>query len=406
MRILIKNHFENAWEALRTNKLRTFLTISGALIGTASITTVLSLAGGATNFFEKHIVSASETTALVRSSASLSATSLFSDAHTLPTSSTLTEKDAEDIGRIDNSIAAPIAILHTSFSAKDGVVGGNRATLIGSTTDLPVLADLEILEGQFLANNTSSSGIVMGKQLAIDVFGSERAIGNIITVRGQNFTVIGVLKEVDQPVNYLGVDIDRSAIITMSAMKQFTQGVAQIQQIVISSDSSESLTVVASEADSVLATNHLGEKDYIVMVGQDVAMANNTYINNITLVVAIVASVSLFVGGIGIMNIMLVNVAERNREVGIRKAIGASDAHIINQFLIESTIIGLVGGIAGYGIGVGIAYLVSYYLPFAPALDWQVAALSVGVSTAVGIIFGLYPAVRAARKDPIVALRQ
>jgi ABC-type antimicrobial peptide transport system permease subunit len=115
--------------------------------------------------------------------------------------------------------------------------------------------------------------------------------------------------------------------------------------------------------------------------------------------------VSLIVGGIGIMNIMLVNVAERQREVGIRKAIGATNSHVINQFLIESCLIGLAGGILGYAIGLATAYAIGLYLPFTPALEWQVAALSIGIATITGILFGIYPAIRAAKKDPIESLR-
>lgn len=406
MRILIKNHLDNAWESLRTNKLRTFLTITGSVIGTASIAMVLSLAGGATNFFEQHIVSVNESTALIRPSTAVSTSSLFFDAHSLPTASTLTEKDVQSMQNIDGLVYAPMAILHTGFTARDGSVDGSHATLIGSTMDLVEVADLEVAEGQFFTSNANTSGIVMGRQLAIDVFGSERAIGNLITIRGQNFTVIGVLKGVNQPVNHLGVDIDQSAIVTVASIKQFTQNVAQIQQIIFKSNTTDKLANAISQVEERLSENHLGEKDYVVLAGGDIATANRQYIDSITLLVTIVAGVALFVGGVGIMNIMLVNVAERNREVGIRKAIGASNGQIVNQFLIESTIIGMTGGVVGTGVGVGLAYLASYYLPFAPSLDWTIAAICIGASTAIGVIFGLYPALRAARKDPITALRQ
>jgi ABC-type antimicrobial peptide transport system permease subunit len=118
-----------------------------------------------------------------------------------------------------------------------------------------------------------------------------------------------------------------------------------------------------------------------------------------------VAGISLLVGGIGIMNIMLVNVAERQREIGIRKAIGATDAHVINQFLIESCIIGLLGGILGYAIGIGGAYAASLYLPFAPVLQWQVAAIGIGIATTTGVLFGIYPAAKATKKNPVESLR-
>ncbi|OYW86064.1 hypothetical protein B7Z17_01195, partial [Candidatus Saccharibacteria bacterium 32-49-10] len=126
--------------------------------------------------------------------------------------------------------------------------------------------------------------------------------------------------------------------------------------------------------------------------------------SSIVATVAIIAGISLLVGGIGIMNIMLVNVAERRREVGIRKAIGATDSHIINQFLIESAIIGFLGGIFGYILGLAVAFGLGLYLPFTPTLQWEIALLSIGIALITGVLFGVYPAIRAAKKDPIESL--
>ncbi|NCC20006.1 FtsX-like permease family protein [Candidatus Saccharibacteria bacterium] len=246
----------------------------------------------------------------------------------------------------------------------------------------------------------------MGKQLAIDIFGTEHALGNVVKIRGETFTVMGVLKESDQPVNYMGVDFDHAAIITTTAMKRFTQGVLQIQQIILRAEDPALLETATESAKEILTKNHAGEQDFAVLTGTELVASDSELFTGLTQIVAVIAGVSLLVGGIGIMNIMLVNVAERNREVGIRKAIGAANGQIINQFLIESTIIGLTGGVVGYGLGVGIAFLIGVYLPFLPTIEWQVAALSIGVATGTGILFGLYPAIRAAKKDPITALRQ
>ena len=406
MRLLLKNHFDNAWEALTTNKLRTALTILGAVISTASITAVLSLASGATNFFNNQLSEVKESVAIVRPNSGLISNDALTNARSLPATTTLTEKDANDIGRISNATVAPIAVLHTTMTAKEGKVAGNQATLIGSTLDLITVANLGMLDGQFIMDNQTTNGIVMGKQLAIDIFGSEHAIGNIVKIRGQTFTVMGVLKPTNQPINYLGVDFDRSAIITLTAMKQFTQKVAQIQQIIIATEDPKSFEPILKQTKEILTKNHLGEEDYVVLTGSQITTPNSELFTSLTIVVAVIAGISLLIGGIGIMNIMLVNVAERNREVGIRKAIGATNGNIINQFLIESAIIGLCGGIVGYLLGVGAAFLLAMYLPFSPMIEWPVAVISIGLATLTGIIFGIYPAVRAARKDPMTALRQ
>ena len=406
MKILLNNHFENAFEALHANRLRTFLTILGAVIGTASITTVLSIASGATGFFEKQIADTHDSIALIRPNTELDTSMLIANARTLPPASTLTEEDVRDIERIPNVMTAPMSVLHTGLIAKDGAVDRQHATLVGSTVGLLSVAKLELLDGQFFEDNVSTSGVVMGKQLAIDIFGTEHALGNVVKIRGETFTVMGVLKESDQPINYMGVDFDHAAIITTTAMKRFTQKVLQIQQIVLRAEDPALLETATESAKEILTKNHAGEQDFAVLTGTQLVASDNELFTGLTQIVAIIASISLLVGGIGIMNIMLVNVAERNREVGIRKAIGAANGQIINQFLIESTIIGLTGGVIGYGLGVGIAFLIGVYLPFLPMIEWQVAVLSIGVATGTGILFGLYPAIRAAKKDPITALRQ
>lgn len=407
MRLLFSNHLSNAIESLRANRLRTFLTIVGVTIGVTSITAVLSLGNGATNFLRGQVAKVDESVALVRSNSSMSTPdSLLADTQALHATSTLTEKDATELAQIPGTKVAPIAMLHTGLKASDGEVDGKNVALIGSNSQLIEVTDLEMNDGQFLEEANGLNGMIMGHQLSIDLFGTEHPVGRIVNVRDQTYTVIGTLKPTNQPVNYMGIDFDRSAIIQLSSLKQFTQNVAQIQQIVINSDQTQPFDKIIGQADQVMKTNHHGEEDYVILTGEAITNPSSRLFSATTAIVAVITGISLLVGGIGIMNIMLVNVAERQREVGIRKAIGATNRHIINQFLIESAIIGLLGGIFGYLIGLSTAFLLSMYLPFAPTIEWQVAAISIGTAMLTGIIFGIYPAVRAARRDPIEALHQ
>ena len=162
----------------------------------------------------------------------------------------------------------------------------------------------------------------------------------------------------------------------------------------------------AAAIDKLLITNHDGERDFSVIEGKDAASSANAFYNIIVLITAAVAVVSLVVGGIGIMNIMLVNVTERTREIGIRKALGASDRHVLGQFLIESLTMTVVGGIIGLVAAYIIAFFVATVFSFQPALTWEIVAIAMGLAISVGVIFGLYPAIKASRKDPIEALRQ
>ena len=216
---------------------------------------------------------------------------------------------------------------------------------------------------------------------------------------------MGVLKPVKQPLTYLGISFNNSAIVSLDVSKKLTQNVAQIQQIAIKTDGDSSLEKAISDIKEKLNQNHHDANDYHIITGKDITATSDAMLLSLSAIMIAVSIISLFVGGISIMNIMLVNVAERQREVGIRKAIGATNRHIIHQFLIESVIIGLAGGVMGYIFGLIGAYTVSTFLPVSPILSWQPAVVSIGAAMLVGVVFGIYPAVRAANRNTIEAMR-
>jgi len=210
----------------------------------------------------------------------------------------------------------------------------------------------------------------------------------------------------NDPINYNQVDFDSALIMSLESGKLLNQGIAQIQQINIRSDSITNLDQIIIDINKQLIANHAGEHDFSVLSGEQISRPTNQLFYAIAGVTAAVAAISLLVGGIGIMNIMLVSVAERTREIGIRKALGATNSDIASQFIIESLAIGIGGGIGGYIIGYLLAFGISTFLTFDPVINWQIAVVALGVSTITGTFFGLYPAFRAARKDPIDSLRE
>ena len=218
-------------------------------------------------------------------------------------------------------------------------------------------------------------------------------------------TVIGLLEPTKSQTNYLGIDFDHSALVTSGVIKQFTNDNLQIQQIVLSASNTKTLKNSIAEAEQILAKLHKNDHDYYILTGNEITAPSSQFTSAILTSITIIAIISLLVGGVSIMNVMLASVAERQREVGIRKAIGATNSQIINQFVIESAIIGLIGGIVGYAIGIAIIFILGAYLPFTPSIQRQVALFAIITSIATGIIFGLYPAIRAAQKDPIETLR-
>lgn len=409
MRLLLLNHFENALESLRSNRMRTSLTMLGVTIGIASITLILALSGGATKVITDQVDELGGNIAVIRPGQQLDPTkidNITSPVNRSYATSSLTEQDVTSVQNIESvEKAAPLMLL--GGSVRSGNNSPANTPIVATTPDLADITNLSIRDGQFIDSVTNKDTAVIGTQLSIDLFGTDQSIGQTFKVRGQTFTVIGILKRLDNPINYNNIDFDRAAIISLESGKAFNQGIAQIQQIDVKAKSDDQLAGSISQINRVLDTNHQGEKDFAVLSGDELSRPSNELFYAIATTMAVVASISLIVGGIGIMNIMLVSVAERTREIGIRKALGASNGHITTQFLIESLAMSIGGGIGGYVMGYLFAFVLSRsLLTFDPIFNWQIAALAFGISAIVGTLFGLYPAIRASRKNPIEALRQ
>lgn len=408
MRFLWINHAQNAYQSLRSRRVRSALTMLGVTIGIASITTILSLSGGINQIINSQVKALDGNIAIIRpgaktnSPASISQINLGLDY----TTSTLTENDITYIKNTPHvESVSPIMILSGTIKADS--TAPNDSQIIATTFDLNNICKIKLREGNFFSSSSDQNIAVIGTQLSINIFGSESSIGRIFTIRGQDFTVTGVMDRVNNPINYNSIDFDNAAIINFVSGKKLNQDLVQIQQINIKSDTPENLNQTIESITKTLSASHNGENDFSVLSGDQVSQPTSHLFYLITSFTTAIASISLIVGGIGIMNIMLVTVAERTREIGIRKALGATNSDISWQFLIESLAISIGGGIAGYFMGYIIAFGISRtFLTFDPSINWQVAAIDLLVSIIMGAIFGLYPAIRAARKDPIESLYQ
>jgi putative ABC transport system permease protein len=408
MRLLLINHIQNARQSLKSNRMRSGLTMLGITIGVASITTILALSGGASKIVSDQVTELGGNIAVVRPG--IVSDSPFDDLSQLPSqqsfsASTITETDLAYIQSIEHvEAAAPLMVLTGAVKAASSAPA--NSPIVATTPELEHINELKIRSGQFLDPRLSPNTAVIGPQLSVDIFGTEESIGKTMTIRGQLFTVIGILERTNKPINYNNIDFDQAVIITIEAGRVMNQGILQIQQINIRSDSVASLNQVIIDTNKALLKTHLGEADFSVLSGDQIAQPTNRVFYAIAGMTAAIAAISLLVGGIGIMNIMLVSVAERTREIGIRKALGASNGDIVGQFLIESLALSIGGGVSGYILGYLGAFAISLLLPFDPIFTWQIAVAAIGVSLVVGVLFGIYPAVRASKKDPISALRQ
>lgn len=402
-------HLSSAFSSLRANKLRTSLTVLGVTIGISCIIVILSLSAGATQVIQDQVDDLGGAVAVVRpgiEKEDLEVNDLTATLAGSRTVTNLTEADLDDIQSIKNvSAAAPLMIIDGSVAAGDNEV--SSATIVSTTPDFPDVTPLTMSDGQFIDSVTKTNTAVVGPQLAVELYGTEQAIGRTFKTHGISFTIIGVLKRTDNPINYNHVDFDNAAIIDLESGKLFNQNVAAFQQINIRADSERALGSIMDEANKAIERNHLGERDFMILAGDDLSRPSSELFYAIGTTLSVVAAVSLVVGGIGIMNIMLVSVAERTREIGIRKALGASIGHIVWQFMLESMVMSLAGGLLGYIVGYVVAFgIARTFLTFIPIFNWQIAAMALGIAVFVGVAFGLYPAIRAARKDPIASLRQ
>lgn len=400
------HQFRIALQSLRTNRVRTMLTTLGIVIGVASVTVVLSLGHGIENTVRTQVSSLDNNIMLVSSGADMSALDAMRrmSPYGVGTTTSLTEQDytaVRNTAGIDK--IAPIMILNGTITAHGGT---KNVPIIATSPELAHMLGLTSDPGQFIDTTATRDTAVVGSKLASSLFGGTQLLGNEFTLKGRPHTVVGVLKEINNPVNLSGIDLDYAVFISFDDGKSYNQGVAQIQQFIITVKDPSTLSSIRQQVDQTILNNHKGERDFAIYTGQHIADHNNSAFQAIVFMTAMVATITLIVGGIGIMNIMLVGVSERTREIGIRKALGATNSHILGQFLIEALIMCVVGGIVGLAIGYGSAFTIALQLGFQPAFTWQITLIGLGMAFITGIIFGLYPAVKAARKDPIESLRQ
>ena len=400
------SHIQNALESLAANRMRTFLTILGVLVGIASMTIIFALSGGLGQMIVDQVDDQGGAIVVIRpKEPGINNKNIISSLATSKafTKSSITEQDVTNASKAKDVLAAsPIAVFSSDLKSANETITGN---ILATSPDLEKIVNLKLADGQFITNTSGANNTVIGHQMAVDLFGTSQAIGQNIYIKGQPFLVVGVLEKHKNSINFSNVDFDNVAIINFSAGKILNQDTIQIQQINVKVNSINNLASTDEDIRKVVAEAHKDNDDFEVLSGDKISHPANQFIEIITMVLTLVASVSLVVGGIGIMNIMLVNVSERTREIGIRKALGANNSQIMLQFLTESMIISLTGGLFGYIAGYSFSYGLSLFLPFIPLLSWQIALIVGGISIIVGIFFGIYPAFKASKKDPIESLR-
>jgi putative ABC transport system permease protein len=392
---------------LRATKVRTALTILGIVIGVASVTAVVALGEGAKNMVRNQISQLGNDIVTIRpGKIALNEASTVFSSGVLPTfsSSTLTEHDLTTLIKTDGvAHAAPFMFVTGGISNEQRTSSGS---IIATTPDLDDTLGFTARAGEFLSDGIQRETVVLGHQLALDLLGSDVAIGQKVSIRGQDFTVIGILGDFSSSIAVSNaVDLNRAAFVSMDAGKSFNQGIAQIQQITVKAKDEHATADVSHRVKNALLANHGGQEDFTVLRPEEALQLTDQLFRFLTTFISAIAGISVLVGGIGIMNIMLVSVTERTREIGIRKAVGATNHQVLSQFMIESLVMTIAGGVLGLGLGYACAFIAGTFLGFMPGITVWVVLVAMGVALSVGLLFGAWPAIKAARKDPIEALR-
>lgn len=377
-----------AWKNILGSRLRSGLTVLGLVIGIASVIILVGLGNGAVSSVNSQVASMGTDIVIVNISDSDSA---------------LTYDAVNELKSVDGAMeVSPYQMLSASLSHDSSA--SSRASIVGAGASLIDMMGYDLSSGRGISQidvDNSSKVVIIGSGIAEEFWGSIDPCGDTIRIDGDIYTVIGVLESVGSS---MGNNVDETAIIPITTAEYLGVSTA-ISTVYVRAESSDKADTTADNISSYLTgTFGISEDDVSVTTQSSMLEAMEEINNTLSLLLGGIAGISLLVGGIGVMNVMLVSVTERTREIGIRKSLGAKKRDILFQFLMESMVLSIFGGVIGIAAGFaggGIASL--FGVGFAPGLD--IVLISAAISIAVGLIFGIFPSYRAAGLDPVEALR-
>jgi putative ABC transport system permease protein len=400
-----------AWEAMLKNKVRSLLTMLGIIIGVAAVIIMIAISAGTEATISDQITSLGSNLIFISTNFSRGGAQSMRNM----SNASLKYTDAQAIDASIDTVKGVVVEQNTSQTVKYGNVSLDDTSIEGTTVDFPTVRDLTVANGRFFTEEEVTSKakvVVLGATLAQELFGSENPVGQTIRVGTTRASVIGVMAA-KGTVGDVDYDTRVYAPLT-TVLQKFTSDMFSrimgddVRMIYVEVDDKKNLDTTISQIKSLLATRHsesLDELSFSVTTQQDIISTQESTTSAFRSLLGWVAGVSLIVGGIGIMNIMLVSVTERTREIGIRQSVGARPADIRRQFLTEALMLSLVGGIIGTLVGVGGSYIFGKVSDMRTVVQFSSIALAFGSAALIGAFFGFYPANQAAKLDPIEALR-
>ena len=393
-----------AFKALARNKMRTALTMLGMIIGVSAVMTMVALGTGAQSSIETQIQAAGTNMIMVSAGNFQQGGVRMGQGN----ASTLTPDDATAIRDIPG-----VQYVAPGVSTRGQVVAGNLnwgTQIQGTDVDLPLIRSWPAKEGAFftpLDVATASKVAVLGSVVAEQLYGDEDPIGKVMRINNQPFTIVGVMSSKGQ--SGMGQDQDDVIYVPYTTVMKKLRGITFIQNVTVSAATAADTAPTAERISQLLRTRHQvafgDQEDFMVRTMEEMASVRVQATETMTALLASIAGVSLLVGGIGIMNIMLVSVTERTREIGLRMAIGAKSRDVLLQFLVEAVVLSLVGGSIGIALGLGMSKGVTAWMTWPTKVSPESIAVAFLFAAITGVFFGFYPARKAAALDPIEALR-
>lgn len=401
-------YFGVAITSIFAHKLRAGLTMLGIIIGVTAVLLTTGFGSGAAADITENIQSGGVNLLTVSSGSSRGSSA-----------ATMTMADATTLA--DKTIFPDLVYVAPQYSSNATFTNGDQEgsyQVVGTTADYGIVTDLDIEFGAFFTADqveNKSSVVVLGYTVAGDLFGSaDAAVGQNVRINNNTFQVVGVLEESggagfgsNDNRTYVPLEVAQGRLFNANRHR----GSYAVSTISIQVATAEGMDAAALQIEQTLRMRHGrgadDENDFTISNQADQLEMISTVTGTLTILLGSIGGISLLVGGIGIMNIMLVSVTERTREIGLRKAVGAHNSDILLQFLIEALVLCVIGGLIGIGISYGLAYGLSQlsFMPFGIVIEYWALAMALGVSSGSGFIFGLYPAWRATKLDPIEALR-
>jgi putative ABC transport system permease protein len=404
---MISGNTRLALHTIKGAKWRSFLTMLGVIIGVASVIVTVSLGEGVKRQVSSQINQFGGDLITVRpgkprpdNQGGIMGVNIFNAVNT-----SFAENDLKVIDRTDGvTQSAPLSLLSAvpRYEDRDFTAG----IVVGTSSDLPELINHKVQYGSFFSVGEEGRKVaVLGPTAAQELFQENVPVGKSFQMRGEEFIVRGVFEEFERNPITPQADFNNAVFVPYVTGKSLTDGNAQIFQIFAKARSVDEVNTVRENIRTSLTASRDNQEDFSILTQGQAVQETSATLSLITAMIAGVAAISLLVGGIGIMNIMLVSVTERTHEIGIRKAIGATNQQIMRQFLTEAVVLSLVGSVIGVVLSLIANFLIRLFTSLEPTVNLWVAGIAVGVALLVGIIFGVAPAINAARKDPIQALR-